>query len=362
MDLQDPIRALHEDSRQLWVPAAVPRIPYHPSAIVFLREYVAPNTPVIFTNCDCPAWSDDQLLAKIGDDEVVINRTPQGFGDHADQESDMFVKPWQTAQPFRSFLQELRAHGGGSDELLSGPNPDRSERRPGIPYYSAQSDCLRTHHPELLPDLPRLSFASAAFGVDPDAINLWVGDERSFTATHKDHYENLYLVVRGAKRFFLRPPCDAPLLPERRLPAATYAPCASSSSSVRDGAAGGTALRAVADVPAATVSWVVRDKTDAPSASSPSPASSSAAPPFPAADAGCPAGDPLVADVGVGEMLYLPALWYHAVAQRGVTVAVNWWFDMRFCGPSYVYYNFLRRLSEQQIAGAAKREVRLSSR
>jgi peptidyl-lysine (3S)-dioxygenase / protease len=167
-----------------------------------------------------------------------------------------------------------------------------------------------------------------------------VGDKHSFTATHKDHYENLYLVVRGAKRFFLRAPCDAPLLSERMLRAAKYAPCASSTR----GGGQGVALRAVPDVPATTVSWVVHDKTDAPDGGSPA---LSRAAKMPVAAA----GDALVADVGVSDMLYLPALWYHAVAQRGVTVAVNWWFDMRFCGPSYVYYNFVRRLSEQQSAG-----------
>ena len=35
---------------------------------------------------------------------------------------------------------------------------------------------------------------------------------RAITTLHKDHYENLYGVVRGEKRFTLYPPTDLPLL------------------------------------------------------------------------------------------------------------------------------------------------------
>ena len=40
---------------------------------------------------------------------------------------------------------------------------------------------------------------------------------------------------------------------------------------------------------------------------------------------------PIVATVRAGEVLYLPALWWHAVSQRGddggATVAVNYWYE-----------------------------------
>jgi peptidyl-lysine (3S)-dioxygenase / protease len=325
MDVDRALSALHQEARELWVPRTIPRIPYHPSALAFLREYVALNTPVIFTDCPCPSWPDDHLLSVIGDDGIIVNRTPAGFGDHADDTSGMFVKPWQTEQSFRSFLGELNQHRRDS---VAPKGAEAQSRFPGIPYYSVQSDCLRKGHAALLKDLPPLTFACAAFGAEPDAINLWVGDGRSFTATHKDHYENLYMVVRGAKRFFLRPPCDAAQLPERDLRAATYAPCVPT---------GGDALHAVADTPASSVRWILHDKADAPRVPDVRGGR----------DLAASGREPLVADVAAGEMLYLPALWYHAVGQRGVTVAVNWWFDMSFCGPAYVYYNFLRRLTGQ---------------
>jgi hypothetical protein len=120
----------------------------------------------------------------------------------------MFVKPWHTAQSFRSVLQQPRASGGDSDNW-SGPSPDRSERlgQDTVPSsnYSAQSDCLRTHHPELLPDLPRLSFASAALVCERGSrlrarLSASIRTPSTFgsatngrsTRPTKDHYENLY--------------------------------------------------------------------------------------------------------------------------------------------------------------------------
>ena len=45
-------------------------------------------------------------------------------------------------------------------------------------------------------------------GKTPDAVNFWMGGERSITSMHKDHYENIYGVVRGSKTFILHPPTD----------------------------------------------------------------------------------------------------------------------------------------------------------
>lgn len=46
------------------------------------------------------------------------------------------------------------------------------------------------------------------------------------------------------------------------------------------------------------------------------------------------------------DILYLPALWYHRVSQKGPTVAVNYWHDMRF-DHKYVYYRFLQSLARR---------------
>ena len=40
------------------------------------------------------------------------------------------------------------------------------------------------------------------------AFNFWMGKNRSVSAMHKDHYENIYCVVEGEKHFTLVSPFD----------------------------------------------------------------------------------------------------------------------------------------------------------
>lgn len=47
---------------------------------------------------------------------------------------------------------------------------------------------------------PFLALAGEAFGNEPDAVNLWIGDDRSVSAVHKDHYEvSVSGLVRGGR-------------------------------------------------------------------------------------------------------------------------------------------------------------------
>ena len=57
--------------------------------------------------------------------------------------------------------------------------------------------------------------------------------------------------------------------------------------------------------------------------------------------------------VRAGEILYIPALWYHQVSQTCVTVAVNYWYDMKF-DHRWVFYQHVRRSSAvlRSLAGA----------
>lgn len=49
--------------------------------------------------------------------------------------------------------------------------------------------------------------------------------------------------------------------------------------------------------------------------------------------------------VRAGEVLYLPALWYHQVSQTCYTVAVNMWHDADFCGPAWAYYSMCKAVA-----------------
>jgi len=68
-------------------------------------------------------------------------------------------------------------------------------------------------------DIP---WATQALGLKPEAVNLWIGNERATTSFHKDHYENLYVVVSGEKHFLLLPPTDVHRMYIKEYPAAHY--------------------------------------------------------------------------------------------------------------------------------------------
>ena len=56
------------------------------------------------------------------------------------------------------------------------------------------------------------------------------------------------------------------------------------------------------------------------------------------------------ARVGAGDLLYLPAMWYHRVAQpngdsEGKTVAVNFWYDMKFDSPVVHMQRLVKKLA-----------------
>ena len=85
-----------------------------------------------------------------------------------------------------------------------------------------------------------------------------IGDGRSETSFHKDHYENLYCVVRGTKTFRLLPPSDVWRLNMRWYDAAVYAPAPAPCGGV-DGGGGGkeeeAELRPQLESPARRVLW-----------------------------------------------------------------------------------------------------------
>lgn len=53
---------------------------------------------------------------------------------------------------------------------------------------------------------------------------------------------------------------------------------------------------------------------------------------------------PISITVSAGESLYLPAGWWHHVRQTGLTIAVNYWYDMEGRGASWVWLSLLRGL------------------
>lgn len=170
---------------------------------------------------------------------------------------------------------------------------------------SIENDNLRNEYELLFSDVPKsIPFARIALQKDPEAINFWLGNAQSTTALHKDPYENIYVQVLGQKHFVLLPPIDAACVNEQFLPAATYTPIEGSEH---------LELEARLDNPPATVPFAVWDP-DSPGVRSTSFSHLSG---------------PLRVTLDPGDMLYLPALWFHKVSQscsdEGICCAVNYW-------------------------------------
>ncbi|RPA71907.1 Clavaminate synthase-like protein [Ascobolus immersus RN42] len=247
-------------------------------------------------------WTKEYLLEKMKGREISVAETPWGNADsvieHAERE--VFVKPHTTTQPFDQFLEDVIAGSHLTPSDLDGTKT--------VKYSQSQDDNLHGEYEPLLQDVPaNLHWAAEVFGEKPDAMNLWIGNQNSTSAMHKDNYENLYCLIKGSKTFVLISPLEVGTLRERTLPSATYRPG-------EDGR-----LEVVLDVGEDGREEVVHC--------------------WPTVDPESPgvwgeteewkAGRRYEVTVTEGDVLYLPAMWYHKVKQEcgedGYCVAVNYW-------------------------------------
>jgi len=368
------LEGLSEDTKDFWVDASIPVL-HNPTAAQFLREAVCRYHPVLITGLidHWPAlekWNKDYLVQVIGDRKVNINLAPDGHGDcvkniysaggdATTEPKPFFVYPAEHDMTMSDFFKLLQSDG----------------TRSAVPYLSQQNDNLRQNMPELLRDIQTtLPLATEAFGsnsnplglqVEEDeygvvsgaleAVNLWIGDERSVSSIHKDHYENMYAVVSGEKTFTLLPPTDVAFLAPytREYPTLRYAVRGADSivhsaepstegtqlhqeesaqyryfDTAREAAqyahnaqsidTHSTALQLELiknGCPSKTLEWTPLDPED--------PEVSNKYPLFRRAT-------PLRVKVLPGQVLYIPAMWYHRVSQTCLTVSVNYWYDQKF--------------------------------
>lgn len=148
-----------------------------------------------------------------------------------------------------------------------------------------------------------IPFVRIALQLDADAVNLWLGNSRSVTSLHKDNYENIYVQVRGRKHFVLLPPVEMPCVNETELPNTTYT----------TGKDTGQHLIISMDDPPAQVPVAIWDPDEGAIRST----------------AYSHLSNPSRVTLEPGDMLYLPAMWYHKVSQScdegGFVCAVNYW-------------------------------------
>ncbi|KAH7430237.1 hypothetical protein KP509_09G089500 [Ceratopteris richardii] len=196
----------------------------------------------------------------------------------------------------------------------------------GVAYAQEQNSCFLTEYSALSADADtHIPWATEAFGCLPEAVNLWIGNEKAVTSFHKDHYENLYAVIAGEKHFTLLPPTDIHRLYIKEYPCAHYEKCEGKFVIEQE-------------KPVKFIPWASVDPYP------PAELLSEARFKFPKYFNG---PKPFTCTLQAGEILYLPSLWFHHVRQspdlEGRTIALNFWYDMQF-DIKYAYHNFLESL------------------
>ena len=318
---------------------------------------------------DWPAlskWTQPNYLrSKLAHESVTIDRVPLSedgcsYGDSV--VGGLFVTPHEEQMKFGEFLDEIEK---------SNKNPSE-----GVLYCQHQNSSLTEEFSSLIDDAPELSWASEAFNAAPDAVNLWVGENRSISTLHHDPYENMYAVVTGTKKFLLYPPSDYHWLDKREYPRASWKYDPSTEGSNR--------FTVVPDPDGQRTAWFdlepqgpngcLKKETTSPSiplvldkdSTVPMPAPG----PFPSYETHPPMAShlrsehsmPIWVELKAGEVLYLPSLWFHRVAQEGdetgKTIAVNFWYDMSY-DSRYTSFRFLEQASNQhrQLHGAIAPKV-----
>ncbi|KAI9711851.1 MAG: hypothetical protein M1820_001996 [Bogoriella megaspora] len=294
-----------------------------PTPLEFMR-YVALNRPfVIRKGADeweaRRKWDADYLIERMGEDKVKVAWTRDGDADAVvwdDATSQMiFRKPAYQNESFTSCLRRIQ-------------HPDLQGPGSNVCYLQGQNDCLRDEYEPLAHDVPpSIPFARIALQCKPDAINFWLGNSRSVTSLHKDNYENIYVQILGRKHFVLLPPVDVAAVAETTVPAASYR-----WEAIKAGT--DAILTYGLDSPAELV-------------------------PFPTWDPDLPnkratkfskLAQPMRVTLGEGDMLYLPAQWFHKVSQTcdidNLCCAVNYWYDMEYSGTFLPAMSFVRSAAE----------------
>jgi len=283
-----------------------------PTALEFMREAVSMHQPVIIRGLldDWLPFTNLTEFLNEAPSTLAVNVTPDGHGDCI--ADGIFCLPCEMQMEKDKFIHMLEAR----------------KHDDAVPYLSSQNDNLRTDMASLLAarQIPRiLPLARDCWpDAEVEALNLWIGDERAVSSIHKDFFENLYCVLEGEKIFTLLPPSDVAFLPTRRVPMRRYAVDSSVSFPPKR-----SDVVLIDEQGGEVLSWIDLDPED--------PLAREQYPPFALAS-------PLRVHVQKGEVLYLPALWYHRVTQSRLTIAVNYWIEMRF-DYRFIFYETVKRLT-----------------
>ncbi|EPQ26215.1 uncharacterized protein PFL1_06150 [Pseudozyma flocculosa PF-1] len=278
----------------------------------------------------------------------------------------VFALPYDVTVPFDRLIDQLARQQQQQQQRCE----DAEAGAGCVAYLQSQNSNLDTAGPlsgdlaPLFEDLcahddgsirADIDWATEAMGQHPEATNIWIGTGRSTTSMHRDHYENLFTVVRGTKTFTVFPPNEGRFLcDDEEFDVYRYRPTTSSQTS--NGLP--TELELHRDRETPRTRWIPIDPTqpktslrnrryvhrhlDAPShCQDDTAASNDKSPaPDPALQRYGYALPPLTIRVEAGDTLYLPSGWYHHVAQQedqgtpggeagpDLCLCLNWWYEI----------------------------------
>ncbi|KAK4632844.1 Bifunctional peptidase and (3S)-lysyl hydroxylase Jmjd7 [Fulvia fulva] len=309
----DPLVALITSYHEL-NPSLLDELEDLPTALEF-STYTAKNRPFVVRGgarnwSAVQRWDAAYLATVLKDKDVKVAVTPHGNADAVVEDESgrlLFVEPHEIHESFSQLLRYVQEDSKQSKGLVK--------------YAQPQNDSLRLEYPELFPDVPKtMPFASEALNQEPDAINFWLGNDRSTTSLHKDNYENIYAQIRGQKHFVLLPPVEIPCVNETPLQFARYHPSLEHEHKLEPGLDTDTEL-----IPVPL--W----DPDEPDTRSTVYSKHSKS---------------LRVTLYEGDIMYLPAMWYHKVRQgngpEGFSCSVNYWYDMEFGGSFWTSTAFIR--------------------
>ena len=299
-------------------------LPY-PTAVDFCKQ-VSKGLPCVYALppgrrfCSAQSWTRSILVNSIKE-TVEVALTPNGRADSlqkiALEDKPVFLQPATLLMTLSQLFDKL----------------DEPQETP-VYYLQSQNGNLNSDTPltALLEDLPKnIPFAEEVLGA-PEAINIWIGTSASVTSTHRDPYENLYFVLKGSKTFTLYAPVDEIALCAEHVRTGQYVYSAEKKEFT-------TAL----DEPVTTIPWIPIDPL------LPYHQLISKYPMYKYAQ-------PQRVAVSEGQILYLPAGWFHHVEQEcGIwddgsvapCIAVNYWYDQDYEGEKYVMRQHIGRLVAQ---------------
>lgn len=213
-------------------------------------------------------WKDDYLAYKAGSQQVLVQKRG---GSEYRAEKSAYVP-----MLFADFLRQVMARPGGDDSI----------------YLNLQTD--NVIEPPLLQLLGDFSIPPFFKDLQLRCINLWMGNSEKTITTplHHDFNDNLYVVAEGHKHFTLFPPEQAPnLYPRGELQAVEP------NGIIRYASLSGMPHLSRVDIHAPDLARFPQYAQAEPTR--------------------------LDVDIQAGEMLFLPAGWFHQVSSSGRHIAVS---------------------------------------